>query len=630
MTNIPLQEDITSNESEAQIIEESEEKSFEHFGEYRLISELGSGSYSYVYLARDRLDRLVALKILKKQYSFNEEFLEHFQREAVIAAALNHEHIVTIYNQGDYEGQFFIAMEYAPEGTLREYLNQSGGINRTEIKEFIKQIAEALDFAHSNNVVHRDIKPSNILLGHGYKIKVTDFGIARAEHSGTVGVTNTVRGTYAYMAPEQANPSIKVDGRADVYSLAVVVFEMLCGSLPFDDSGGDFATLIANKRNGQIISLDASKIPGYVTKVIFDALKPQPDFRPRTAGQFANRLLQAFQQWEQSTAENRDRQDLSGLAFLAMEQKKWNEAKLHWESLLRFGTSPLAESNLAIVKREIDLQNAWTRVAENFDKGKWQDVIDALNEILKINPNDSDAPAKLEEAHQQIRWQRLYEDGEDAFSKEDYTVAVEKFTEIFEVNPEYRDVKNRLEQFRQTQTKDELNRVREKLLLALAEGDLDVVKQHTKKILELAPQRQYGVESFLKRIDTLIEKITKERSENKSLILNTQNTLKETKKQNDQLELQIAELKADLKSKHDKIVDQQDEIEAKKKQISSLSKELINRLYDYLKDLDRTIAALHKNIVTRTAAKDLIEHLRARIVEIAARGEQLEDLENKE
>lgn len=596
------------------------------FGNYKLIRSLGEGSYATVYLARDPLDRSVALKILKKQYSFNDTFLEQFKREAQTAARLNHEHIITIFEQGEIEGQFYIAMEYAPQGTLLDLIQrQEGeGITRTDIKNIVTQVADALDFAHSNNVIHRDIKPSNILLSYSNKVKLADFGIARAEESGTTGVSTSVKGTFAYMAPEQANPSGKVDGRTDVYALAIVVYELLSGRLPFDDEGGDFASLIQNKRRARFIN-HLQDVPTYVSKTIFDALRPDRDDRPRTAGEFAKHFLNSVQQWERSTAENRDKQDLAGMAFLAMEQGHWNEAKAHWKTLLRFGKSILAEENLQKVEREISLQNAWTKVSESFGKAEWEAAIAALNEIRRIDPDNAEAPAKLKEARQQIHWQELYERGQNAFAQEDYAVAVETFTKIFEENPEYRDVQARLEEFRQNQIKDELNRMREMTLISLAEGDLETAAQFVAKIKNLVPTMQFGVASFLERYHDLVDKIGRDRQQIEQNIKTLRSELGKHQKQVAQQQEEISKLTQQLEKQSTSLAQQHRQLQQQQTQMESLRQELIQRLYQYLEDLDYAVEALNANLLTRKVARELIAHLRKRILEIAARGEQLEE-----
>ncbi len=601
----------------------------ERIGDYKIIRELGEGTYARVYLANDHLDRDVALKILKKQYSYNDLFLEQFEKEAQMAAHLNHEHIITIFDRGNLEeGRFFISMEYAPEGTLRKFMQQQEKLTRQDIRNIVSQIAEALDFAHDNNIIHRDIKPSNILLGYNKKIKLADFGIAKAERTAgtTMGVSTTVRGTLAYMAPEQATPGQIIDRRSDVYALAIVVYEMLSDELPFDDGGGDLTTLIQNKRKGKLRQLDGV-VPGYVFSVIEKALHPEAKYRTRSAGEFAKQLTQAIQQWERSTIENRDKQDLAGLAHLAMEQRKWREAKTHYENLLKIGPSDITKENLEKAKREIKLEDAWTIVSESFAKAEWDEAVAALNTILTIDSRNDDAPKKLEEARQQIKWQKLYDEGESAFEQEDYAVAVEKFTKIAEENPVYRDVQSRLEEFRRNQTKDELNRLREKTLFALAAGNLKSVNEYSKKILELAPRKELGVDSFLKRIEKLVKKITEDRNNIKTTEAGFKTTIKEKMEQIKIQSEEIASLQKSLSQTHTRVEQLEVETKSKQEKINSLRKELIDRLYEYLDDLQLTIETLNGNPLTKVATKDLRNTLKNRIVEIAARGERLENIE---
>ncbi len=196
---------------------------------------LGSGGMADVYLAHDDiLDRDVALKVMSTRYASDEEFVERFKREAQSAAALSHPNIVSIFDRGESEdGTYYIAMEYLPGGTLKDRILKRGALPAHTAAAVALQIAEALRAAHERDVIHRDIKPHNILITGSGDVKVTDFGIARAASSSAMTRTGHILGTAHYISPEQAMGE-PVGPASDLYSLGVVLYEMLTGELPFD------------------------------------------------------------------------------------------------------------------------------------------------------------------------------------------------------------------------------------------------------------------------------------------------------------------------------------------------------------------------------------------------------------
>jgi eukaryotic-like serine/threonine-protein kinase len=202
---------------------------------YRLVKSLGSGGMADVYLAHDDiLDRDVALKVMSSRYASDEEFVERFKREAQSAAALSHPNIVSIFDRGESEdGTYYIAMEYLPGGTLKNRIVKRGALPAHTAAAVALQMAEALRAAHERDVIHRDIKPHNILITGLGDVKVTDFGIARAAASSTMTRTGHILGTAHYISPEQAMGEL-VGPASDLYSLGVVLYEMLTGELPFD------------------------------------------------------------------------------------------------------------------------------------------------------------------------------------------------------------------------------------------------------------------------------------------------------------------------------------------------------------------------------------------------------------
>src|ERR671911_3238259 len=203
---------------------------------YEIHKRVGRGGMADVFLARDRLlDRQVAIKVLFPEFAVDPNFVERFRREAQAAANLSHPNIVNVYDWGKYEGTYFIAMEYVQGRTLAEILKTNKRLTPKQAAEIASEVAAALGFAHEAGLAHRDIEPANILIGTNGQVKVADFGIARAMNSATesnLTQVGSVMGTASYFSPEQAQGA-QPDPRSDLYSLGIVMYEMVAGKPPF-------------------------------------------------------------------------------------------------------------------------------------------------------------------------------------------------------------------------------------------------------------------------------------------------------------------------------------------------------------------------------------------------------------
>ena len=280
---------------------------------YRIEREIGAGGMATVYLARDlRHSRAVALKVLRPDLAAAMG-VERFQREVTLTAALQHPHILSLFDSGESAGCLYYVTPYVEGESLREKIEREGQLRIEEALEITRQVADALDYAHHHGIVHRDIKPANILLaaygrdGRGHAL-LADFGIARAlsnagdSASGVSGAsprhrltqTGLTLGTPTYMSPEQTMGDDRVDARSDVYSLACVVYEMLVGEPPFTGATAD--ALAARKRSASIASIAPvrSSVPSLVDAVIARALVPVAADRYATAGEFAAAVAGAF------------------------------------------------------------------------------------------------------------------------------------------------------------------------------------------------------------------------------------------------------------------------------------------------------------------------------------------------
>jgi eukaryotic-like serine/threonine-protein kinase len=257
-------------------------------GRYRILRKLGSGGMANVYLAEDEeLGRRVAIKILNDRYANDELFIERFRREAKSAAALSHPNIVSIYDRGQAEGTYYIAMEVIEGRSLKELILTRGPLPIGQAIAFTLEILDALRFAHRHGIIHRDVKPHNILIG-GERLKVTDFGIARAGAS-QMTEAGSIMGTAQYLSPEQARGA-PVTASSDLYSVAIVLFEMLTGKVPFS---GDSAIEIAMKHLNELPKPPSKirpEIPEQLDKVVLRALAKAPEDRYQTAEEFAEDL----------------------------------------------------------------------------------------------------------------------------------------------------------------------------------------------------------------------------------------------------------------------------------------------------------------------------------------------------
>lgn len=255
---------------------------------YELQELIGGGGMADVYKAQDKLlDRAVAVKILHQQYANDAEFVEKFRREATAAAKLAHPNIVNIYDVGEDGGSQYIVMEYVSGPTLKEVIQQKGCLEPIEAVRIAKEIASALESAHRNNLVHCDIKPHNILVMPDGHIKVTDFGIARAVSASTMTYSGSVMGSVHYFSPEQAKGTV-ITTKSDVYSLGVVLYEMLTGQLPFN---GETSVSIALKHLQEepvpIRQINPS-IPPVLEAIVQKAMSKDPADRPSSTELYAD------------------------------------------------------------------------------------------------------------------------------------------------------------------------------------------------------------------------------------------------------------------------------------------------------------------------------------------------------
>jgi len=258
-------------------------------GRYRVISRLGSGGMADVYLATDQLlGREVAVKVLHHHFAEDQEFVERFRREASSAAALSHPNIVGIFDRGEWNETYYIAMEYVSGRSLKAIVREQGPLDPATSIDIVVQILLAAQFAHRRGVIHRDLKPHNVMLDEEGRVRVTDFGIARAGAS-DMTLTGSIMGTAQYLSPEQAQ-GYAVSDASDLYSVGVILYELLTGVVPFE---GETAVAIAFKQVAAMprppSELNPS-LPASLDAVVLRALAKDPTARYADAGELINAL----------------------------------------------------------------------------------------------------------------------------------------------------------------------------------------------------------------------------------------------------------------------------------------------------------------------------------------------------
>lgn len=276
---------------------------------FEIISKTGVGGMATVYVAKDKvLNRDVAVKVLKDEFTTDEEFVKRFNSEALSAASLTHPNIVSIYDVGNEDGIYYIVMELVRGKTLKQIITEEGALPWKWSVNIAMQIASALETAHKNNIVHRDIKPHNIIITEDGVAKVTDFGIAKAVSNSTITAFGTTIGSVHYFSPEQAKGGY-TDAKSDIYSLGVVMYEMLTGKVPFD-ADTSVSVALKHMQEQPIPPMEINEnIPKAVNDIILKAMEKEPMARYQTATAMLRDLSKALKDPEGEFVEEEDIDD---------------------------------------------------------------------------------------------------------------------------------------------------------------------------------------------------------------------------------------------------------------------------------------------------------------------------------
>lgn len=315
---------------------------------YELLERVGMGGMAVVYKAKDKmLNRFVAIKILREEFKENEDFIRRFKIESQAAASLSHQNIAQIYDVGEENGMNYIVMEFLEGVTLKKYiLDNKGALSRKEAMNFSMQICRALEHAHSKYVVHRDIKPQNIVITESGKLKLADFGIARAANNTTTvnSKNNVAVGSAHYLSPEQARGRY-TDNRSDIYSLGVVMYEMFCGKLPFD-AEENVSVVMQHLHEEPVPPCEVNPdLPEGIEAIILKAMKKEQRLRYENASQILEDLVLVYQnpsidvsalhasESEEAPAEKKERSTKSRRPANKNQKKQKNKKKQKSNSL---------------------------------------------------------------------------------------------------------------------------------------------------------------------------------------------------------------------------------------------------------------------------------------------------------
>jgi serine/threonine protein kinase len=292
-------------------------------GRYKLIDELGRGSFATVYIARDtKNNRIYAVKVMHIEFSDDGELLARFQREAHILLHLSDPHIVRIFDYGDESDIHYIVMDYIDGQNLKYHSLTHGPMDALHALDYARQIAEGLDMAYKHGVVHRDIKPQNIVINSKDVVKITDFGLARSRETVTLTQSNVFMGTAYYIPPEQAESGRSADTRSDLYSVATVLFEMLTGHPPFEgETAVDIVVKHMNEKVPSICRVRPDLSPE-IDQFMQKAMAKSPADRYNTPQEFISAIEHLQQHIQAIQPVRQEPVDLNAVAEIGLEEKQ--------------------------------------------------------------------------------------------------------------------------------------------------------------------------------------------------------------------------------------------------------------------------------------------------------------------
>lgn len=376
---------------------------------YEFLEKIGTGGMSDVYKAKDqKLNRFVAIKVLKQEFSENSNFVSKFRIEAQAAAGLMHPNIVNVYDVGEEDGLHYIVMELVEGITLKKYIEKKSRLSVKEAISIAIQVAMGIEAAHNNHVIHRDIKPQNIIISKEGKVKVTDFGIAKAATSNTI--TSNVMGSVHYTSPEQARGGYS-DAKSDIYSLGITMFEMLTGRVPFN---GETTVAIAIKHIQEEMPSPRNyvpEIPVSVEQIVFKCTQKSPDRRYQTMAELIGDLKKSLISPDENFVRVVD--------FTSQEETKM----ISDHDMVQIKKQ---SGKRQPVEREEDWEDEKVRIAGNATGGNGKKKTNSSQPVSK--KQNKNVPKKNTKSIKNERYDRYEEDEE-----EEYNPRMEKITTVLTI-----------------------------------------------------------------------------------------------------------------------------------------------------------------------------------------------------
>ncbi|MGN1180690.1 MAG: Stk1 family PASTA domain-containing Ser/Thr kinase [Suilimivivens sp.] len=375
---------------------------------YEILEKIGTGGMSDVYKAKDhKLNRFVAVKVLKQEFSENANFVSKFRIEAQAAAGLAHPNIVNVYDVGEEEGIYYIVMELVEGITLKKYIEKKARLSVKEAVSIAIQVSMGIEAAHNNHIIHRDIKPQNIIISKEGKVKVTDFGIAKAATSNTI--TSNVMGSVHYTSPEQARGGYS-DEKSDIYSLGITMFEMLTGRVPFN---GETTVAIAIKHIQEEMPSPrdyVSEIPVSVEQIVFKCCQKSPDRRYQSMGELIMDLKRSLMTPDEDFVKISDPDE---------------EAS----------TRMISDKDMSQIKRQSERRDSMEEAMHlRTEKDVKKEV--KKKKTNKSNPVPRENPKKKEEIYEDEDYEEEYEDSDydyDSEEEDSYNPRMERVTTVLAV-----------------------------------------------------------------------------------------------------------------------------------------------------------------------------------------------------
>jgi formylglycine-generating enzyme required for sulfatase activity len=425
-------------------------------GKYEILEEIGHGGFATVYKARDpSLDQVVAVKVLHPTYAQQQDAVQRFLNEARKAVRLRQRGIVRIYAVGEDDGVPYIAMEYLPGGTLASRLHGEP-LPLDAAISVVEQVAAALDYAHKHGLVHRDVKPANVLFDDEGHAVLVDFGLVKSLAESGMTAEGTSLGTPTYMAPEQAGPNAEVDGRADVYALGVVAYEMLAGRAPFE-AEAPVSVLHAHVHDTppDPCALNQALDKGVAARVL-KALEKAPADRYQTAGAFARALRRA---WEAAQEAAQVKATLAGLytqvqeatkagrwgvvVNLCVEMRNLDPDYRDVGTLLTLAASHLAEEEQKR-QQERELGEQYMAALELLEKEAYAEAVEALEKIAAQAPDFRDVGKELERARAGLEKAQLYQAALAKLAEGRHGEACDDLLALLKRDPDHAGARTRL------------------------------------------------------------------------------------------------------------------------------------------------------------------------------------------